>query len=167
MAEAHGGVGIWDRTGTPAIVIALDAPHGIPELWDATTTAEGLRSWLGILDGNREDGDLRFALLAHGTHVAAGSVRVLRCRPPYYFQVALDTGQGPRTLGLEFSGRPETKRIVFARELGPGDDPRIAGPDWEYFLHRLLVHLEGGDVESVRWEEYFPALSPAYAKAPG
>lgn len=166
MAEAHGGVGIWARTGTPAIVIELDTPVGIPELWDATTTAEGLRGWLGILDGNREHGDLRFALLANGAQVAAGSVQVLGCRPPYIFQVAFDTGQGPRTLGLEFSGRPGRKRIAFARELGPGDDPGTAGPDWEYFLQRLLVHLEGGDVDSVRWEDYFPALASAYAKAP-
>ncbi|MFF5791350.1 SRPBCC domain-containing protein [Paeniglutamicibacter sp. NPDC012692] len=166
MTEAHGGVEIWFRTGARSIVIELDSEYDIPDIWEASTTAEGLRAWVGILRGNTDRGDLRFAFLEEGLEAAAGSVQVLRCRPPYYFFVTVETEQGAWVLGMELSGRPGTKKVTFIHELGPTDDPSTIGPGWEYYLQRLLVHLEGGDVESVRWDDFYPALAPAYAKAP-
>ena len=67
---------------------------------------------------------------------------------------------------MDLSSRTEAKKITFTHELAPSDDPSIIGPGWEYYMQRLLVHLEGGDVDSVKWDDYYPALAPAYAKAP-
>ncbi|MFJ6418207.1 hypothetical protein [Paeniglutamicibacter sp. NPDC091659] len=73
----------------------------------------------------------------------------------------VETEQGAWALGIELSRRSGTKKIRFIHELGPSDDPSTIGPGWEYYLHRLLMHLEGGDVESVKGEVFYPALAPA------
>ncbi|GAA1495753.1 hypothetical protein [Paeniglutamicibacter kerguelensis] len=166
MTQAHGGVGFWFPSGGRRIVIELDAEYDIRDIWEASTTAEGLRSWVGILRGNADSSDLRFAFLEEGLETAAGSVNIQHCRPPYNFLVTVETEQGAWHLGLGLSRRPGTKKITFIHDLGPSDDPSTIGPGWEYYLQRLLVHLAGGDVESVKWDDYYPALAPAYAKAP-
>lgn len=164
MTQAHGGVEL-SPTGR-RIVIELDAQTGVRDIWDAFTTADGLRSWAGILCGNADSGDLRFAFLEDGLESAAGSVRVHRCRPPYKFRLTADTEQGAWDLGLDLSSRTGTRKITFIHELAASDDPGTIGPGWEYYLQRMLVHLEGGDVDSVKWDDYYPALAAAYAKAP-
>lgn len=164
MTQAHGGVQL-SPTGR-RIVIELDAQSGVRHIWDAFTTAEGLRAWAGILRGTADSGDLRFAFLEEGLESASGSVQVHRCRPPYKFRLTADTEQGAWDLGLDLSSRTGTKKITFIHELGASDDPGTIGPGWEYYLQRMLVHLEGGDVHSVKWDDYYPALAPTYAKAP-
>ncbi|WP_411734306.1 SRPBCC domain-containing protein [Paeniglutamicibacter sp.] len=164
MTQAHGGV----EPSLPGrrIVIELDAPYGVRDIWDAFTTVEGLRSWAGILRENAESGNQRFAFLEEGLESAAGSVLVHQCRPPYKFRLTVDTDQGPWDLGLDLSSRAGTKKITFTHELGAADDPGTIGPGWEYYLQRMLVHLKGGNVDSVLWNDYYPALVPAYTKAP-
>ena len=55
--------------------------------------------------------------------------------------------------------------IRFIQDLGLTDDPSTIGPGWEYYVQRAIVSLEGGDVESVKWDDYYPALAPAYTRA--
>ena len=93
MTQAHGGVESWFPPAS-AHRHRARLEYDIRDIWEAFTTAEGLRSWAGILRGTTESGDLRFAFLEEGLEAAAGSVQVLRCRPPYYFFVTVETEQG-------------------------------------------------------------------------
>ncbi|NKG22480.1 SRPBCC domain-containing protein [Paeniglutamicibacter terrestris] len=132
------------------------------QLWEAFTTAPGLAGWIGILRGSAEGSDLTFSMVEDGTEAPPEGVQILRCRAPHELSLSTVGEYGSWNLGWEISGTPGAGLIRFTQDLGPSEDPSSIGPGWEYYLERAIVHLSGGDVTTVQWGQYYPALAPVY-----
>lgn len=164
MPLPHGSIG-----PTPTglrIVIEREVGFGLEEIWNAFTTPEGLEPWVGVLRGNREAGDLRFSMVEEGKEAEPASLEIHRCREPHELAFTTNSEYGAWHLGLELSRQDGVSTIRFIQDLGLTDDPSTIGPGWEYYVQRAIVSLEGGDVDTVNWDDYYPALAPAYTMAP-
>lgn len=148
------------------IVIEREVAFGLEEIWNAFTTPEGLEPWVGVLRGNREAGNLRFSMVEEGKEAEPATLEIIRCRAPHELAFTTNSEYGAWHLGLELSRQDGVSSIRFIQELGLTDDPSSIGPGWEYYVQRAIVSLEGDDVDSVKWDDYYPALAAAYAKAP-
>jgi uncharacterized protein YndB with AHSA1/START domain len=146
------------------IVIEREVAFGLEEIWNAFTTPEGLEPWVGVLRGNREAGDLRFSMVEEGKEAEPASLEILRCRAPHELAFTTNSEYGAWQLGLELSRQDEVSTIRFIQELGLTDDPSTIGPGWEYYVQRAIISLEGGDADSVKWDDFYPALASAYTK---
>lgn len=164
MPQPHGRI-----ESTPAglrIVIEREVEFDLPEIWNTFTTPEGLAGWVGILRGTRETNDLRFSMVEQGQESEPSNLEIHRCREPQQLGLTTHGEQGTWKLGLELSRNDATSTIRFSHDLGPMDDPSTIGPGWEYYVQRAIVSLAGGDVDSVTWEHYYPALAPTYTPTP-
>ena len=72
-------------------------------------------------------------------------------------------GCGAWHLWFELGRGEGTTTLTFGQRLKPGEDLGSIGPGWEYYLDRLVAVHEGGDAATVAWDDYYPALSDAYA----
>lgn len=162
MPVAHGG--FEPSPDGLRIVLTREVDFGLQEIWDAFTTPAGLEPWVGVLRGSLETGDLSFSMTEGGVEAPPAGLKIHRCRAPHELSFTTEGEHGGWNLGLELSAQDSVSTIRFIHDLGEADDPSNIGPGWEYYLQRAIVSLEGGDVESVLWDDYYPALAPAYAR---
>ncbi|MFF5791349.1 SRPBCC domain-containing protein [Paeniglutamicibacter sp. NPDC012692] len=163
MPQPHGG---FEPSPTGLrIAIERKVAFDLEKIWDAFTTPKGLEPWVGVLRGSREAGDLQFSMVEGGQEASPANLVIHRCRAPHELSFTTDSEYGAWNLGLELSRQDGVSTIRFIHDLGMTDDPSTIGPGWEYYVQRAIVSLEGGDVESVKWDDYYPALAPAYTRA--
>lgn len=165
MMKAHGS--LESTADGVRIAIERHTEFDPEDIWEAFTTAAGLAGWVGMLRGSREGGDLSFSMVEDGQESPPEPVQILRCRAPHELAFNTVSEHDTWNLGLEVSGTPGAGKIRFTQDLGPGQDPCSIGPGWEYYLERAIVHLRGGDVATVEWDRYYPALVPVYTPAAG
>ena len=90
---------------------------------------------------------------------------ILECDPPRRFAGDTSPGSGSWHLWFELArGSPGDTVLTFGQRLNPGEDVGSIGPGWEYYLDRLVAVQAGLDAATVAWDDYFPAMQPAYER---
>jgi uncharacterized protein YndB with AHSA1/START domain len=157
-----GAVAAGPRGDEIQIIRRFHAP--IEDVWAAVTESPRLERWIGRWEGHPASGRVRFFMTAEGEDVPAEEIEIVECAPPH--RLALDTtAQTPEgaqhwRLRVELSHDAGVTTLLFAQVLV--DDLASVGPGWEYYLDRLAATLDGRDVGSVAWDDYFPAMSAYY-----
>lgn len=133
-------------------------------VWAALTESDRLERWIGRWEGDPATGRITFFMTAEGDDVEGEEYVIQECDPPRRF--AADTAIGEQRWHLRFElerSADGVTTLTFAQLLGD-DDMANVGPGWEYYLDRLTASLEGADVGSVNWDDYFPGMRDYYSK---
>lgn len=134
----------------------------VEDVWAAVTEPDRLERWIGTWEGDPASGQVLFTMTAEGEGAQPAVNQIEECRPPYLLQVSFTEGGQPWVLRLELREADGVTTLDFAQRI---TDPELGasyGPGWEYYLDRLVAAQRGEDVESVRWDDYFPSMSDHY-----
>jgi uncharacterized protein YndB with AHSA1/START domain len=151
--------------GHPNLVILRRFRAGADEIWRELTESARLERWIGRWEGDPTTGHVTFYMTSEGQDAAPEEYTILECDPPRRF--AGDTSQGSGSWHLWFElaeDSPGDTVLTFGQRLNPGEDVGSIGPGWEYYLDRLVAAQAGLDAGTVEWDDYFPALQPAYER---
>lgn len=148
--------------GDPHLVILRRFRATPEEVWRELTESDRLERWIGRWEGDPRTGRVTFFMTAEGADAEPEEYTILECDPPRRF--AGDTSQagGAWHLWFELAQQDGDTILTFGQRLNPSEDVGTIGPGWEYYLDRLVAAQAGLDADSVRWDDYFPALQPAY-----
>lgn len=149
------------------VVVERTLPYDVDEIWRIFTTAEGLDTWIGVLRGSKDSGDLTFSMVDQGQEANPAIVRIHRCRAPFELSVSTESEYGNWHLGIELARLNEATSVKFIHDLGPSDDPSNIGPGWEYYMERVAFALGNKDANSVLWDDFYPVLAEHYTLASG
>jgi uncharacterized protein YndB with AHSA1/START domain len=149
----------------PHLVILRRFPASADEVWRELTESERLEHWIGRWEGDPKTGHVTFYMTSESAGAEPEEYTILECDRPRRF--AGDTSQGAGAWHLWFElteEAPGDTVLTFGQRLNPGEDVGTIGPGWEYYLDRLVAVQAGLDAGTVNWDDYFPALQPAYEK---
>ncbi len=149
--------------GQPNLVIPRVFGTTAARLWRELTESARLERWIGRWEGDPASGHVTFFMTAEGGDAPPEEYTILECDPPRRFAGDASQAAGAWHLWFELGRGEGTTTLTFGQRLEPGDDLASIGPGWEYYLDRLVAVQEGGDAASVEWDDYYPALSDAYA----
>lgn len=155
-----------------AVVLDRRFRAPVEDVWASLTEPARLQRWVGTWSGDPASGEVVFRMTAEGEEAPEEPLTILECRPPHVLRtqvrVAGDgTGDSEQLwhweLALEESDGMTT--LTFAQSTA-GDVPvSDVGPGWEYYLDRLVVDRDGGDVATVDWaRDYYPAMKEHYTQ---
>jgi uncharacterized protein YndB with AHSA1/START domain len=137
----------------------------IDAVWAAMTESERLERWIGRWEGDPRTGRVDFFMTAEATDPPAEEYRIEVCEPPYRFAGTTAVGDDRWHLRFELSEQAGVTTLLFAQAIV--DDVGDVGPGWEYYLDRLGAVLVDGDVDEVRWDDYYPAMRNYYSTLEG
>lgn len=161
MTAGPRATGRTDRDGWLVFTRTFAAP--IEDVWAAVTEPDRLARWIGTWTGDPDSGSVAFTMTAEGDDAPVETYRIEACHPPHLLLVTtIDEDGGTWRLRLALSEADGTTSLDFAQHL---TDPGLAahvGPGWDYYLDRLVAAESGGDVASVEFGDYYPALSDHY-----
>jgi uncharacterized protein YndB with AHSA1/START domain len=148
--------------GEPHLVILRRFRATPDEVWRELTESDRLERWIGRWEGDPRTGHVTFFMTAEDQDAAPEQYTILECDRPRRF--AGDTSQdgGSWHLWFELTEQDGDTILTFGQRLNLGEDVGSIGPGWEYYLDRLVAAQAGLDADSVKWDDYFPALQPAY-----
>jgi uncharacterized protein YndB with AHSA1/START domain len=148
--------------GAPHLVILRRFRASPEEVWRELTESDRLERWIGRWEGDPKSGHVTFFMTSEGQDAAPEEYTILECDPPRRF--AGDTSQDGAAwhLWFELAEEDGDTILTFGQRLNPSEDVGTIGPGWEYYLDRLVAAQAGLDADSVQWDDYFPALQPAY-----
>jgi uncharacterized protein YndB with AHSA1/START domain len=157
-----------ERHGTPYLVLERTFRAPVADVWAAVTEPDRLERWIGTWSGDPASGTVEFRMTAESEEAPAETHRILECDPPRRL-VTESTSPGDDDtvwrLELDLSEREGVTTLVFAQRLEDAVPVDSVGPGWEYYLDRLVVAHDGGDVATVDWYAYYPVLAAPYAEA--
>ncbi|WP_229052621.1 SRPBCC family protein [Aeromicrobium sp. Leaf350] len=142
----------WERT--------FRAP--IADVWASITEPERLERWIGTWTGDPADGFVMFAMTAEGEDVQAQRHDILACERPTLLRVESVDEYGSWFLTLELAEADGVTTLTFSQVVVDAASIENVGPGWEYYLDRLVTAETDGDVESVAWDDYYPAQREHY-----
>lgn len=143
----------------PELIIARRIPFVIDAVWNQITDPELLGTWYGTYEGDPATGTV--TLTTREAPDQPGDVQIQHCEAPNALAVTL----GDRPLSATLSAAGDETELEFRLRLDDsGDAAADLGPAWEYHLDRLIVALEGGDPDTLQWEDYHPALCTHYGR---
>lgn len=148
--------------GEPNLVILRRFGASPDEVWRELTESERLERWIGRWEGDPKTGHVTFFMTAEGQDVEPEEYTILECDRPRRFAGDTSQGGGSWHLWFELAEQDGDTILTFGQRLNPGEDVGTIGPGWEYYLDRLVAAQAGLDADSVKWDDYFPALQPAY-----
>lgn len=134
----------------------------IDDVWAAMTESDRLERWVGRWEGDASTGAVTFYMTAEGDDVPGEEFRIRECAPPHRFVADTSVGEQRWHLRFELAQEGDITTLTFVQVLGD-EDPSLIGPGWEYYFDRLGAVLDDGDVDAVRFEQYFPAMRDHYA----
>jgi uncharacterized protein YndB with AHSA1/START domain len=148
--------------GEPHLVILRRFRATPDEVWRELTESDRLERWIGRWEGDPRTGHVTFFMTAEDQDAAPEQYTILECDRPRRF--AGDTSQdgGSWHLWFELTEQDGDTILTFGQRLNLGEDVGSIGPGWEYYLDRLVATQAGLNADSVKWDDYFPALQPAY-----
>lgn len=154
------------RSFGEAIVLERTFAAAVEDVWAAVTEPERLQRWIGTWDGDPDSGQVVFRMTAEGDDVAAETIHIDDCVPPYLLRARIDVADPPGQewhWELHLRHDAGTTTLTFVQSAA-GDVPiGDVGPGWEYYLDRLVAAEAGGDVASIDFErDYYPAMSSHY-----
>lgn len=129
------------------------------DVWDAWTSPDRLRRWLGEVTGDASEGGV--VTLDMGAEESA-TCTIIRCDPPHRLVASWSDAEVDNT-AVQLTLRPDDGTTILDLEhVGFPDSPlsRIFGEGWEDFLNRLGEHVAGTTVHSPSWDEVRTALDP-------
>ena len=157
-----------ERDGRTQLVIERTFRAPLEDVWAACTEPGRMERWIGTWSGDPASGTVTFRMTAEGEDAKAEEMDVLACEPPRRFSVRgrepesfTEDGSGEKVhweMALELTEDGGTTSLRFTQVLAPGDTGRTmvasVGPGWDYYLDRLVAHLDEEDVDAVDWESY-------------
>ncbi|MBW9094464.1 SRPBCC domain-containing protein [Microbacterium jejuense] len=161
-----------DITGTVAkidgqanLVILRRFAATADEVWRELTESARLERWIGRWEGDPRTGHVTFFMTAEGDDAPPAEYTIHECDAPRRFAGDTAPDAGGWHLWFELAeDSPGDTVLTFGQRLDAGDDVGSIGPGWEYYLDRLVAAHAGVDVATVAWDDYFPALQPAYER---
>ena len=155
---------VLDIGGAPNLVLRRTFAARAPEIWRELTASPRLERWIGRWEGDPKSGRVSFFMTAEGEDVPAEEYTILECDPPRRFAGDTSASSGAWHLWFELAEADGATTLTFGQRLNPGEDVGSIGPGWEYYLDRLVAVHEGRDAATVAWEDYYPAMQPAYER---
>ncbi|MFC6145942.1 SRPBCC domain-containing protein [Corynebacterium nasicanis] len=152
-------------TGTvwPELIITRRLPHVIDAVWNHLTDPELLDTWYGTYEGDPASGEVLLRTKEAPDH--PGQALIEHCEAPSALAVTLASPAGAWVLMVTLSSHGDATDLEFRQRLdGLEYSAADLGPGWEYYLDKLALALEGGDVDSLRWEDYHPGLCEHYSQ---
>lgn len=142
--------------------------HPPEDVWAYLTDPELLR-WYGTYTGDPASGSVQLAMVE--APESPGECRIEVCERPSRLDVTLTDPEGADwllRLSLDHAEAGAGTDVVFRQPVAgfesmAGD----VGPGWEYYLDRLAVALDGGDVDTVDFADYHPAQRDHYTPEGG
>lgn len=135
------------------------------EVWRDLTDSALLERWIGRWEGDPCTGHVAFSMTAESEDAAPAEFTIHECDRPRRFAGDTAPDAGGWHLWFELAeDSPGDTVLTFGQRLDVGDDIGSIGPGWEYYLDRLVAARAGVDVATVVWDDYFPALQPAYER---
>jgi len=163
MTEITGTVASID--GHPHLVILRRFRATADEVWRELTDSDRLERWIGRWEGDPKSGHVTFFMTAEDPDAEGADYTILECDRPRRFAGDTAPEAGGWHLWFELHEvRPGDTVLTFGQRLNPNEDVGEIGPGWEYYLDRLVASQAGVDVAGVKWEDYYPALEPAYER---
>lgn len=155
-----------DDGGVSYVVLERTFRAPIEDVWAAVTESDRLARWIGSWTGDPSSGAVTFQMLFED-EVPAEEFRIDECEPPHRLRITTSSptdGEEPEHWRLRLDLREEdgVTTLTFAQDV---PDPQMAGgvgPGWEYYLDRMVAAETSGDVASVDFDDYYPALSGHY-----
>ncbi|GAA1660498.1 hypothetical protein GCM10010977_25840 [Citricoccus zhacaiensis] len=155
---------VVDGPEGPTIQIQRTLGHPPEDVWSYLADPELLR-WYGTYTGDPASGSVQLAMVEAPDHPGECVIEV--CERPSRLHVTLaDPNGNPWRLrvSLDRAAAGADTDLVFRQPLaGSKDEAGDIGPGWEYYLDRLTVALDGGDVDAVDFAEYYPAQKAHYS----
>ncbi len=148
--------------GAPNLVILRRFRASPEEVWRELTQSERLERWIGRWEGDPSTGRVTFFMTAENQDAEPEEYTILECDPPRRFSGDTSQAGGAWHLWFELAEQDGDTILTFGQRLNPTEDVGTIGPGWEYYLDRLVAAQAGLDADSVQWDDYFPALQPAY-----
>lgn len=156
------------RDGREVLVLERSFRAGIEDVWAACTEPERMERWIGTWTGDPSKGEIRFRMTAEGDDVPEEIYDVERCDPPSGFTVRSRDGApfsadgtGPEVrwiLTVDLVEVDGITTLTFTQDVHHdllGDEMVASvGPGWEYYVERLVAHLDGGEVAGVVWDDF-------------
>lgn len=148
----------------PHLVITRRFEAGADEIWRHLTDSDRLEKWIGRWEGDPATGTVEFFMTAEGDDPEPETYTILECDRPRRFAGDTSQGAGSWHLWFELDEGDDGTTLRFGQRLNPTEDVGSIGPGWEYYLDRLAAAQRGDDVASIGWDDYFPAMQPAYER---
>ncbi|GAA1956775.1 SRPBCC domain-containing protein [Microbacterium deminutum] len=155
---------VTDIGGTPNLVLTRTFAAPAPEVWRELTESARLARWIGRWEGDPKSGHVAFYMTAEDAEAPAEEYTIVECDPPRKFAGDTSAAGGGWHLWFELVPKGEVTTLMFGQRLNPGEDVGSIGPGWEYYLDRLVAAHLGKDVAAIAWDDYFPAMQPAYER---
>lgn len=165
MTEITGTV--TDIDGQQNLVITRTLAGTAEDVWDWLTSSDLLSQWIGRWEGDPRTGHVTFFMTAEAGDAEPELYTILECDRPRRFAGDTSQGAGAWHLWFELAESGGGTTLTFGQRLNPGEDVGSIGPGWEYYLDRMIAARSGGDVASVAWDDYFPAMQAGYAALVG
>ena len=154
---------VTDIDGEPNLVLTRTfvAPRGRPVA--RADRFRAARAWIGRWEGDPKSGHVAFFMTAEDADAAPRSTRSSSAIRPAASPATRPPRRARGTSGSSSSTRGETTTAdLRAAPRTPSEDVGSIGPGWEYYLDRLVAVHKGLDVATIVWDDYFPAMQPAY-----
>lgn len=149
--------------GEPNLVILRRFAATAADVWRELTDSARLERWIGRWEGDPTSGHVTFFMTSEGQDAPPADFTIVECDAPRRYAGHLPPESGGWHLWVELvEEAPADTVLTFGQRLAPGEDIGSIGPGWEYYLDRLVASHAGVDAATVVWDDYFPALQPAY-----
>lgn len=155
---------VIDIDGHPNVVLTRTFAGRASDVWRELTDSARLARWIGRWEGDPKSGKVLFAMTSESEDAPLEEYTIVECDPPRRFAGDTSGANGSWHLWFELVAKGEATMLMFGHRLGPEDDVGSIGPGWEYYLDRLVAVHRGRDAATVVWDDYFPALQPAYQR---
>lgn len=149
------------RVSDGEIIINRHITHPVTNVWRYLTESALLGEWYGTYSGDPATGEVLLTTREAPDH--PGAARILYCTSPERLEVMLASPAGEWQLSVALQEKEGATALEFRQPVGElSYSAEDLGPGWEYYLDALELALEGGNVDSLAWDDYHPALCPAY-----
>ncbi len=130
----------------------------LEDMWDAWTSPDRLRRWLGEVTGDLAEGGT--VTLDMDGEIA--TCTIIRCDPPHRLVANWSDAEARHTTAQLRLSRDGGRTLVELEHLGFDEAlvSRDFGEGWDDFLYRLGQYVGGIDVWSPPWGEVRTALDP-------
>ena len=154
-----------ERDGTSYVVLTRTFRAPIDDVWAACTDPGRLERWIGTWSGDPGTGQVAFRMTAEGEDAPEEIQQILVCEPPRRLVTRTESEGQAWQLELDLAEEGGVTTLTFAQVMSDPDLAENVGPGWDYYLDRLVAVHDGQGVDTVVWDDYYPAMSDHYRAA--